>query len=100
MHAPAGPRITLTTPLARRDFRTFWIALVISQLGSLIQTVGASWMMATTTQSDTMVALVQTAANLPLMMFSYVCGVVADTFERRKVLLTAQIFSCVVAATL
>lgn len=69
-----------------------WIANIASNLGGLIQAVGAAWMMASISTSENMVALVQASTTLPLMLFSLVAGAVADNFERRRVMLTAQTF--------
>jgi MFS family permease len=47
-----------------------------------------------------MVALVQTSTALPIMLFSLVSGALADSFDRRRVMLTAQCFMLVVSALL
>ncbi len=62
----------------------------MSNLGGLIQAVGAGWMMASIADSDDMVALVQTATTLPIMIFSLAAGALADSFDRRTVMLVAQ----------
>src|SRR5690606_24539906 len=58
--------------------------------GGLIQAVGAGWMMTTLTDSHSMVALVQGATTFPIMMFSLAAGALADNFDRRITMLTAQ----------
>jgi MFS family permease len=47
-------------------------------------------MMVTITDSDTMVALVQSATTLPIMIFSLAAGALADSFDRRRLMLLAQ----------
>ena len=47
-----------------------------------------------------MVALVQSAATLPVMLFSILAGAIADSFDRRRVLLIAQSFMMMNAALL
>ena len=74
-----------------RAFRNFWIATLVSNLGGLIQTVGAGWMMTTITDSRSMVALVQGATTLPIMLFSLAAGALADNFDRRRIMLVAQL---------
>ena len=68
--------------------------------GGLIQGVGAAWMMTTISDSAKMVALVQASTTLPIMLFSLVSGAVADSFDRRRVMLTAQTFMALAAAAL
>ena len=86
-------------PCRRCDsvFRAIWIASAISNLGALIQSVGAAWMMTSIADSADMVALVQASVTLPIMMLSLVAGAVADSVDRRKVMLVAQIFMCCVS---
>ncbi|WP_182086467.1 MFS transporter [Aureimonas sp. ME7] len=81
---------SLTQPFRSRDFRFLWSAVLVSNLGGLVQGVGAGWMMATIGASDEMVALVQAATTLPIMIFSLAAGALADSFDRRRILIAAQ----------
>lgn len=72
-------------------FRGFWTANMLSNLGTLIQTVGAGWLMTSLTASRDMVALVQSSATLPILLFSLLAGALADSMDRRRVMLGAQI---------
>ena len=80
-------------------FRAVWIASLASNFGGLIQSVGASWMM-TSISSAGMVALVQASVTLPIMLLSLPAGALADTFDRRKIMLTAQSLMLVVSVGL
>ena len=62
-----------------------------SNFGGLIQTVAAAWMMAALTGDAQMVALVQTCATLPMMLISLPAGALADIYERRNIMLVAQV---------
>lgn len=68
-----------------------WSAALISNLGGLIQAVAAAWMMTGLTESRSMVALVQASTTLPIMLFALPAGALADSFDRRRIMLTAQI---------
>src|SRR5690606_15289890 len=46
------------------------------------------------------VALVQAATTLPIVLFALVAGAIADSFDRRKVMLVAQCFMLVVSVLL
>ena len=76
-------------------FRDLWASSVFSQLGWTVQTVAAGWMMTTLTDSRTMVALVQTCIMMPVMLFSIPMGVLADGFDRRRMMIVAQILMMV-----
>lgn len=52
------------------------------------------------TDSRSMVALVQASAALPLMLFSIPMGVLADNFNRRRLMISAQIMMAVSSAAL
>lgn len=86
--------------LRHRTFRDLWLASSISNTGAMIQLVGAAWMMTQMSTSPVMVALVQTAASLPLMIGSLPSGVLADNYDRRRVMLFAQVFMSVAALLL
>jgi MFS family permease len=87
---PLPQQSPLLRPFRSADFRLLWSAVLVSNLGGLIQAVGAGWMMASIATSDDMVALVQTATTLPIMIFSLAAGALADSFDRRRVMLVAQ----------
>ncbi|OYU19819.1 MAG: MFS transporter [Rhodobacteraceae bacterium PARR1] len=93
-------RPSLSAPLAVPDFRQLWGGFVASNLGTMVQSVGAGWLMVSIARSDDMVALVQSAATLPVMLFSIVAGAIADSFDRRRVLLIAQLFMMINAVLL
>ena len=66
-------------------FRRIWLASLLSNLGLLIQGVGAAWAMTQMTSSADKVALVQTALMLPVMLISMPAGAIADMHDRRIV---------------
>lgn len=96
---PIAASATLA-PLGNRTFRELWLASQVSNLGSLIQAVGAAWMMGSLTTSHSMVALVQSSNTLPIMVFSLISGALADNFDRRRIMLTAQVFMFAVSVAL
>ena len=87
-------------PFQYGTFRALWSATLFSNLGGLVQTVGAGWMMATIARSDDMVALVQASTTLPVMIFSVAAGALADNFDRRRIMLTAQVLLLLVSVVL
>lgn len=96
--APVRP--TALAPFESPTFRNIWFATLASNLGSLIQGVGAAWLMTSITKSADLVALVQASTTLPIMLFSLVSGALADNFNRRSVMMVAQGFMLVVSVAL
>ncbi len=77
-----------------------WVATLVANLGTLVQNVAAAWLMAALTPSHGMVALVQTSTVLPFMVLAIAAGAIADNFDRRLVMQTAQCFMAVVSTML
>ncbi|CDX31929.1 conserved membrane hypothetical protein [Mesorhizobium sp. SOD10] len=97
---PESERVSALAPFRHGIFRAVWSASLVSNFGGLIQGVGAAWMMTTIATSPYQVALVQSSTTLPIMLFALVAGAIADSFNRRKVMLVAQTFMLVVSALL
>ncbi len=87
-------------PLRHPVFRAVWVASMASNFGGMIQSVGASWLMTSISGSAKMVALVQVSVTLPIMLLSLVAGAAADNFNRRRMMLGAQLFMLLVSMAL
>jgi MFS family permease len=83
----------MLAPLGERNFRRIWIASLFSNFGQLVLGIGAAWEMTRLTDSPGMIALVQTAMMLPLMLVALPAGAVADMFNRRTIVLVGLGFS-------
>lgn len=77
-------------PLRISVFRWLWLASLVSNLGTWMQTVGAQWYLVHAAHAAILVSLVQTAEMLPDVMFGIVGGVLADTLDRRRLLMAVQ----------
>lgn len=97
---PAPEPYSALAPLRQPIFRAVWIASLASNFGGLVQMVGAAWLMTSLSDSPDMVALVQASTTLPVMMFSLAAGAIADNYDRRRILLTAQGFMLFVSVVL
>jgi len=87
-------------PLRHQTYRTIWIASLASNFGGLIQAVGAAWMMTSLSSSENMIALVQASTSLPIMLFSLISGALADSFDRRRIMISAQFLMLVASVML
>ena len=74
---------TAWEPLRIAAFRSLWLALLASNIGTWMQTVGAQWLLVEQSGTDTLVAVVQTASTLPIVLLALPSGALADTFDRR-----------------
>src|SRR5204863_6643008 len=90
----------VAAPLRHSAFRRIWLASLLSNLGILIQGVGAAWAMTQMTPSADKVALVQTALMLPIMLISMPAGAIADMHDRRVVAMVSLAIALVGATTL
>src|SRR2546429_5593161 len=90
----------IAAPLRHAVFRRIWFASLVSNLGILIQGVGAAWAMTQMTSSADKVALVQTALMLPIMLIAMPAGAIADMHDRRIVALISLGIALVGATTL
>ncbi len=87
-------------PFRQPAFRAIWTANLVSNFGSLIQSVGAAWLMTIISGSPQLVALVQASATIPIMLLSLFAGAIADSYDRRLVMLFAQTLMLVASALL
>jgi MFS family permease len=94
----SGPAMTAALRVAR--FRLIWTASVLSNLGLIIQGVGAAWAMTEETGDATLVAMVQSATMLPMLLFTLPAGAMADMYPRRIVALFALTVSLAGVSTL
>src|ERR1700755_3061201 len=88
------------SPLAEPIFRALWIATVASNIGTWMEDVGESWLMVSLTTAPILVALVETAGSLPIVLLAVPAGALADVVDRRRLLLITQIWMLVSAAAL
>src|ERR1051325_207378 len=91
---------SIAAPLRHSVFRRIWLASLLSNLGILIQGVGAAWAMTQMTSSADKVALVQTALMLPIMLISMPAGAIADMHDRRIVAMISLAIALTGATTL
>ena len=95
---PAPP--SALAPFRYPAFRAIWIANLASNMGSMIQSVAAAWLMTEITNSHVLIALVQASATIPILLLAVFAGAIADNFDRRRVMLAAQTGMLIVSALL
>ena len=88
------------SPLRIRIFRALWIAGLVSNIGTFMHIVAASWTMTTLSDSPTLVGLVQTAWAVPGFLLALYAGALADIIDRRQLIAITQLIALAVAGTL
>ena len=87
--------ISPLTALRFRDFRYLWMGLLASRIGAEMQVVAVSWQIYLLTNSPLSLGFIGLARFLPLIFVSLIGGILADIFDRRKLMLVAQFFMTV-----
>jgi len=81
--SPDAP-LTAWAPLKRPVFRLLWVTWLTANIGMWMNDVAAAWLMTTLTTSTVMVALVQSASVLPVVLLGLPSGALADLLNRRS----------------
>src|SRR5947207_14013063 len=97
-----GPLARTFSALHYRDFRLLWFGAFTSTTGTWMQTFAQSWVVLTLTGSAFLLGVDGFLATGPMLLFSLFGGLVADRFERLKIMLGSQIaqgtFALILAA--
>ena len=107
MSAPSSPPATTGTPapgsfapLRIPVFAVLWAATVMGNIGSFMRDVASAWLITDLSASPTAVALIQTAATLPVFLLAIPAGVLSDILDRRRFLICVQVLLAAVSGTL
>ncbi len=96
MHlAPKAPIMTLNKVLQFRNFRFLWLGQAISQLGDAFYVLVFAYMVREITGSAAYVAYVGIAEGLPFLIMGPYAGVIVERFDRRRIMLAADLLSVV-----
>jgi MFS family permease len=81
-----------------RNFRLFFVGQLISQCGTWMQTIALGWLVLHLSHnSGFAIGLAIALQFIPTLLFGVWGGVIADRFDKRKVLLCTQVAMAVVA---
>ena len=91
---------TTFSPLAHRAFLLILAGSLLANFGNQIQAVGAAWLLTANGAPADVVALVQTATNLPIMLLALPAGAWSDRVARRSMILAALAVMLVLSVVL
>jgi len=89
--------------LRHRNFRLIWIGLLVSFTGSMMQNAALLWhvsLLVSPERKGLALGLVGLVRVVPVVFFSLISGVVADAWDRRRLMLFTQLAATLVAAAL
>ena len=82
--------LSIAPALRSRNFRLFWMAQLISTIGTSLQVVVEGWLVYQVTDSTLWLGLVGFIGLLPVVPIAFLGGVVIDRVPRRKLILLTQ----------
>ncbi|UBM59393.1 MFS transporter [Marinilongibacter aquaticus] len=82
------------------NYRLFISGQAISRIGTWMERTGVNWVVYEMTHSPLMLGLTVFASQFPSFLFSLYGGIVADRYDRHKVVLMTQIASMIQAIVL
>jgi len=86
--------------LRHRDFRYFWIGLIVSVTGTWMQMAAQQWLVYDLTGSSLYLGIVGACGALPMLLFTLPAGVIADRLPKRNVVMVTQSVAMLQALTM
>ena len=86
--------------LRHQNFRRFWFGQTLSLVGTWMQSMAQGWLALQLSNSAFVVGLVATAASMPVLLFSFHAGVIADRMPRLRLVAIADTLLAIEAAML
>ena len=84
-------RIRILTPLRHADFRRLWTGMTASLLGDGIFYVALAWQAYELSNTPSALSTIGVAMTVPHVVFLLAGGVVSDRFDRRRVMIAADL---------
>ncbi|PYV63380.1 MAG: MFS transporter, partial [Acidobacteria bacterium] len=86
--------------LKHRNFQLFFAGQLISLIGTWMQSIAQSWLVYRLTGSSLLLGSVGFASQFPVLLASPLGGMVADRYNRHRVVICTQVASMTLAAIL
>src|SRR6478672_4348003 len=92
------PRASPWIAFRHKTFRVVWIATVVANVGTWMYNAASGWLMTSLDADPLTVSMVQVASSLPMFLFALPAGALADTVDKRRFLIGAEIVLTAIAA--
>jgi len=86
--------------LKNRNYQYFFTGQLISLIGTWMQSVAQAWLVYRLTDSTVLLGFIIFAGQIPVFLLAPIGGAIADKYNRRRILLTTQTISMVLAGVL
>jgi len=93
-------RLHIPPALKHRRFALYWAGILISNAGSQMQVWAIFWHLRELSSDPIVVSGIGFAKFIPILIFALIGGLVADTFNRRKVAIVTQFALMLIALAL
>jgi MFS family permease len=101
--AGAGPAERLRRTFVafeERDFRVYWLGQLLSVTGTWMQQVAQGWLILQLTGSPFYLGLAVAARSIPVLILVVPAGIIADRFDRRKIIVATSIVAMLASGLL
>jgi MFS family permease len=92
--------VHLPPAFRHRDFSLYWTGAVLSQIGNQFTVVAMAWQIYDLTDSPLQIGLLGLGRALPQIALALVGGVLADAFDRRRLLMLTQLIQLAIGVAL
>ena len=99
-HKPSLKLSYTLRSLRYRNFRLFFAGQLVSLIGTWMQTVAQSWLICRMTGSSLLLGTVGFAGQIPVFLVAPLGGIVADRYNRHRIVIATQTASMMLALVL
>ncbi len=85
----SGIKLTVRA-LRHRNYQLYYVGMLVSFVGTWMQTVAQSWLVYRLTNSELLLGLVGFAGQIPIFLFTPIGGVLADRYSRQRIISVTQ----------
>ena len=100
LKSDSGPRLTPWRVLRTGPFARYMSGELVSMLGTWMQQMALGWVVTALTTSAFTLGLINLASGLPMLALTMWGGVVADRFDKRRILLATQVVQALIAVAI
>ena len=93
------PRKRRFAAFGSRNFRLYFVGQTISSIGSWTHALAVTWLVLELTNRSDRLGITMALQFLPLLLLGAPAGVMADSFDNRRILLTTSMVSGLLATT-
>jgi len=98
--APVGPPASTFSVFRKRDFRLLWSAQLVSTIGTALTDLAAGILVFRETHSAAAVGLMFVATAVPTLIVGLIAGVFVDRYDRRKIMVIADLLRAVIVVSI